>query len=48
MSQLPSNMPPMGARGQCYGEGSILSGAKTSVATNIKSDEPSHNAMTTL
>ena len=34
------NLRLTGARGQCYGEGSILSGAKTSVATNIKSDEP--------
>ena len=29
-----------GARGQCYGGCSKLSGAKTRVATNIKSDEP--------
>ena len=44
------NLRLTGARGQCYGGCSILSGAKTSVATNIKSDkEPSsHNAITTL
>ena len=32
------NLRLTGARGQCYGGCSILSGAKTSVATNIKSD----------
>ena len=32
------NIRLTGARGQCYGGCSKLSGAKTSVATNIKSD----------
>ena len=32
------NLRLTGARGQCYGGCSKLSGAKTSVATNIKSD----------
>ncbi len=34
------NLRLTGARGQCYGGCSKLSGAKTRVATNIKSDEP--------